>query len=209
MRRFAIIVLLLSSTAHGTVYNLGVIGQTYEIAEPNMLESFHTKLRAAQANGKMAEVEAQMKERFVAHAQRPNGIDLPRSQQHRTRYYDPSVILSQEIIDHEGNVLWPAGTTVNPLDYVPLSQQWLFFDGDDPEQSAWAHAYLKRYPDQVRPILTRGAILELSEAWQVRLYFDQHGAYVKKFGIKAVPALITQEGNKLRIDEIVPGEDHG
>jgi len=209
MRHLLLFALLLSNVADAKVYDLGVIGQTYEIAEPDMLEGFYSKLKAAQTSGKMAEVEAQMKERFVAHAQRPNGIDLPRSQQHRTRYYDPSVILSQEIIDHEGNVLWPAGTTVNPLDYVPLSQQWLFFDGDDPEQSAWAHAYLKRYPDQVRPILTRGAILELSEAWQVRLYFDQHGAYVKKFGIKAVPALITQEGNKLRIDEIVPGEDHG
>lgn len=209
MRHLLIFILLLSSVADASVYDLGVIGQTYEIAEPDMLEGFYAKLKAAQANGKMAEVEAQMKQRFTAHAQRPNGIDLPRSQQHRTRYYDPSVILSQEIRDHEGNVLWPAGTTVNPLDYVTLSQQWLFFNGDDPEQSAWARAYLKRYPNQVRPILTRGAILELSEAWQVRLYFDQHGAYVEKFGIKAVPALITQEGNKLRIDEIVPGEDHG
>lgn len=209
MRQLLIFALLLSNVADAKVYDLGVIGQTYEIAEPDMLEGFYSKLKAAQTSGKMAEVEAQMKERFVAHAQRPNGIDLPRSQQHRTRYYDPSVILSQEIRDHEGNVLWPAGTTVNPLDYVTLSQQWLFFNGDDPQQSAWARAYLKRYPNQVRPILTRGAILELSEAWQIRLYFDQHGAYVEKFGIKAVPALITQEGNKLRIDEIVLGEDHG
>jgi conjugal transfer pilus assembly protein TraW len=209
MRRFAIIVLLLSSTAHGTVYDLGEIGQTYEIAEPNMLESFHTKLRAAQANGKMAEVEAQMKERFAAHANRPQGITLPRVQEHCVRYYDPSVTLSQDIIDHEGKVLWPAGTTVNPLDYVTLSQQWLFFDGDDPKQSSWARAYLKQYPNQVRPILTQGSIVELSEAWKVRLYFDQHGSYVEKFGIKAVPALMSQEGNKLRIDEIVPGDDRG
>lgn len=209
MRQLLLFALLLSSVADAKVYDLGVIGQTYEIAEPDMLEGFYSKLKAAETSGKMAEVEAQMKERFVAHAQRPNGIDLPRSQQHRTRYYDPSVILSQEIRDHEGNVLWPAGTTVNPLDYVTLSQQWLFFNGDDPQQTAWARAYLKRYPNQVRPILTRGAILELSETWQVRLYFDQHGAYVEKFGINAVPALITQEGNKLRIDEIVLGEDHG
>ncbi len=207
--RYVLIVLLLSlsCTSYATVYDLGVIGQTYEIAEPDMLKGFYSKLREAEANGKMAEVEAQMKERFVAHANRPKGVTLPRAQEQRVRYYDPTMVLSQDIIDHQGNVLWPAGTTVNPLEYIAMRRQWLFFNGDDPEQTAWAHAYLNRYPNQVRPILTQGAVLDLSEAWQVRVYFDQQGKYVEKFGIKAVPAVISQEGNKLRIDEIAPGDE--
>ena len=201
--------LVLSGAVNAKVYDLGVIGQTYEIVEPDMLEAFYSKLRKAEANGEMAEVEAQMKERFVAHANQPKGTPLPRAQEHRVRYYDPTIVLSQDIIDHEGNVLWPAGTTVNPLEYTSMSQQWLFFNGDDPEQAAWAHAYLTLYPNQVRPILIQGAVLKLTETWQVRLYFDQHGRYIEKFGIKAVPSLISQEGMKLRIDEIVPGDDHG
>ena len=210
MRYFHVVFLLfISFTTHATVYDLGVVGQTYEIAEPDMLEGFYSKLREAEADGKMAEVEEQMKERFIAHANRPKGVALPRTQQHRVHYFDPTIVLSQDIVDHEGNVLWPAGTTVNPLDYVSMTQQWLFFDADDPEQAAWAHDYLKRYPNQVRPILTQGAVLDLTEAWQIRLYFDQHGKYVEKFGIKVVPSLISQEGKKLRIDEIVPGDNHG
>jgi len=201
--------LVLASSVNAKVYDLGSVGQTYKIAEPDMLEGFYAKLKQAEANGKMAEVEAQMKERFIAHANRPKGIALPRTQVHRVHYYDPTIVLSQDIVDHEGNVLWPAGTTVNPLDYTAMSQQWLFFNADDPEQTAWAHAYLKRHPYHVRPILTQGAVLELSEAWQTRLYFDQYGKYVEKFGIKTLPALIRQEGKKLRIDEIVPGDDHG
>ena len=209
--RYLVVSLLLSISfsAHATVYDLGVVGQTYEIAEPDMLEGFYSKLREAEADGKMAEVEEQMKERFIAHANRPKGITLPRTQNHRVHYFDPTIVLSQDIVDHEGNVLWPVGTTVNPLEYVPMTQQWLFFDGDDPVQAAWAHDYLKRYPNQVRPILIQGAVLDLTEAWEVRLYFDQHGKYVEKFGIKAVPSLISQEGKKLRIDEIVPGDSHG
>ena len=209
--RYLVVSLLLSISfsAHATVYDLGVVGQTYEIAEPDMLEGFYSKLREAEANGKMAEVEEQMKERFIAHANRPKGVALPRTQKHRVHYFDPTIVLSQDIVDHEGNVLWPSGTTVNPLDYVSMTQQWLFFDADDPEQAAWAHDYLKRYPNQVRPILIQGAVLELTEAWQVRLYFDQQGKYVEKFGIKTVPSLISQEGKKLRIDEIVPGDHHG
>ena len=209
--RYLVVSLLLSISfsAHATVYDLGVVGQTYEITEPDMLEGFYSKLREAEADGKMAEVEEQMKERFIAHANRPKGITLPRTQNHRVHYFDPTIVLSQDIVDHEGNVLWPVGTPVNPPEYVPMTQQWLFFDGDDPVQAAWAHDYLKRYPNQVRPILIQGAVLDLTEAWEVRLYFDQHGKYVEKFGIKAVPSLISQEGKKLRIDEIVPGDSHG
>ena len=206
MRRLLLIVLLASGTAHATVYDLGVVGQTYEITEPDMLQSFYSKLRKAEAEGKMAEVEAEMKQRFIDHANRPMGISLPRTETHRVHYYDPSIVLSQDIVDHEGNVLWPAGTSVNPLEYIAMSQQWLFFDGDDPEQTAWARDYLQRYPNQVRPILVQGAVLELARAWDTRLYFDQHGSYVKKFDIKAVPALISQEGKKLRIDEVVPND---
>ena len=202
--RLLFIALLATGNAHAGVYDLGVVGQTYEIAEPNMLQGFYRKLRKAEADGKMAEVEAEMKQRFVDHANRPKGITLPRTEKHRVRYYDPSTVLTQDIVDHEGNVLWPAGTTVNPLEYIAMSQQWLFFDGDDPKQAAWALEYLQRYPNQVRPILVQGAVLELAKAWDTRLYFDQHGTYVKKFGIKTVPALISQEGKKLRIDEVVP-----
>lgn len=209
--RYLVVSLLLSISfsAHAAVYDLGVVGQIYEISEPDMLEGFYSKLREAEADGKMAEVEEQMKERFIAHANRPKGITLPRTQKHRIHYFDPTIVLSQDIVDHEGNVLWPVGTTVNPLEYVPMTQQWLFFDGDDPVQAAWAHDYLKRYPNQVRPILIQGAVLKLTEAWEVRLYFDQHGKYVEKFGIRTVPSLISQEGKKLRIDEIVPGDSHG
>ena len=141
-----------------------------------MLEGFYNKLRQAEADGKMAEVDERMKERFIAHANRPKGVTLPHTQKHRVHYFDPTIVLSQDLIDHGGSVLWPVGTTVNPLDYVSMTQQWLLFDADDPEQAAWAHDYLKRYPNQVRPILTQGAILKLTEAWQIRFYFDQqHG----------------------------------
>ena len=205
MNRILVLMLLLvTGSAHATVYDLGVVGQTYEIAEPDMLEGFYSKLRQAEANGKMAEVEAEMKQRFIDHANRPKGITLPRAEEHRVYYYDPSTVLTQDIVDHEGKVLWPSGTRVNPLDYVAMSQQWLFFNGDDPEQVAWAQDYLQRYPNQVRPILIQGAVLELSKAWDTRLYFDQHGTYVEKFGIKRVPAILSQEGKKLRIDEVVP-----
>lgn len=208
-RMFVLLSLLLVTTAHATIYDLGTIGQTYRIAEPDMLKSFQARLKEAEANGELAAVEKQMKARYAAYAQRPNGITLPRARETRSHRFDPAVRFSEAITDHEGKVLWPAGTVVNPLEYVTLSQQWLFFNGDDPEQAQWAHDYIKHNSGRVRPILTRGAVMKLMEQWQVRLYFDQGGKYSERLGIQAVPSLVTQEGKTLRIDEVVVGDDHG
>ena len=195
---------LRESPVAGAETDLGVIGQTYEIAEPSMLESIHSKLKTAEENGELAKIEDDMKARFIAYANRPSGVSLPRTKAHKVRYFDPTVRFAQSIKDHEGNVLWPAGTTVNPLDYISLSQQWIFFNADDPEQAAWAQAYVKRYPEQVRLILTQGAVLKLMETWDMRLYFDQGGKLVKHFGIESLPSVISQDGKRLRIDEVVP-----
>ena len=40
------------------------------------------------------------------------------------------------------------------------------------------------------------------KAWQVSVYFDQQGALTSKFGITQVPAMVSQEGLRLRIDEL-------
>jgi len=178
--------------------DLGVIGQTYEIAEPSMLESIHAKLEAAEANGELAKIEKDMKERFIAYANRPRGVSLPRTKTQTVRYFDPTVRFAQSIKDHEGNVLWPAGTSVNPLNYVAMS-----------DQAAWARTYMKRYPEQVRLILTQGPVLKLMETWGVRLYFDQGGKLVERFGIETLPSVISQDGKRLRIDEVVPEDAHG
>lgn len=189
--------------------DLGVIGQTYEIAEPSMLENIHAKLKTAEENGELAKIEKDMKARFIAYANRPRGVSLPRTKTHKVRYFDPTVRFAQSIKDHEGKVLWPAGTTVNPLDYISLSQQWIFFNADDPDQATWAEAYVKRYPEQVRLILTQGAVLKLMETWDIRLYFDQGGKLVERFGIETLPSVISQDGKRLRIDEIVPENADG
>ena len=37
---------------------------------------------------------------------------------------------------------------------------------------------------------------------KVRLYFDQGGNLTNKFGIKAVPAVVEQEGKMLKVREV-------
>ncbi len=108
----------------------------------------------------------------------------------------------ENITDAKGNILVPAGTRQNPLAVVSLSKHLLFFDGSDERQVAWAHATIARYGGKVKPILVAGSYLALMQRWQLPVYFDQQGALTHKLGITHVPALVSQEGLQLRIDEL-------
>lgn len=61
-------------------------------------------------------------------------------------------------------------------------------------------------PIENRVILVGGRPFELQEELQadyqdIIVYFDQGGALTNKMGIKASPAIVSQEGLKLRIEE--------
>ena len=73
-----------------------------------------------------------------------------------------------------------------------------FFDGDDPDQLAWA---LKQNAN-AKLILVKGAPLELMKAGQRRFYFDQGGKLTERFGIRSVPARVRQQGRLLEVSEI-------
>ena len=38
--------------------------------------------------------------------------------------------------------------------------------------------------------------------WRIPIYYDQHGLLTRRLGIAQVPALVSQEGLRLRIDEL-------
>ena len=48
----------------------------------------------------------------------------------------------------------------------------------------------------------RAAYLDLMQAWRRPVYFDQHGRLTRQFGVTQVPALVSQDGARLRIDEL-------
>ena len=182
--------------------DLGTVGKTYEIAETDLIAHIHSELAAMRDDGRLAEQQQQMKKRAQATVARPPGLNLPRATESRAYHYDPSVTTDYDVIDHLGNVIYRAGTTINPLEYSTLTTPIVFFDGDDAVQTRWVRAFLGDAPDRYVPLMTNGPVVELMQQWNVRLYFDQHGRYAEQFGVRALPAVVRQEGLLLRIDEI-------
>jgi len=183
---------------------LGVVGPVYPIAEQDMLANIEQRLDTMQKSGERNRIESDAKARYLAYVERPAGINLPRATQTKTHYIDPTLTLPYDIKDDRGRILYPAGTTVNPLDYLPLPQQLVFFDGDDPAQVKWAKLLLDKNPAHVKPILVNGPVLDLMKEWKIRVYYDQRGRLVRRFVIKSVPATVSQDGKRLKVVEHGP-----
>jgi conjugal transfer pilus assembly protein TraW len=200
-----LLVSLTLSNAHAL--DLGTLGPTYEISEPHLLRMIEQRLQEKARSGELAKIEALARARGIAAIKQPQPVAHVRTtEQARTFYYDPTFTLDHNIVGAQGELLFPAGTRKNPLEVVSLSKHLLFFDARDKRQVLRAQALMAHYQGRVKPILTGGSYLDLMKVWRIPVYYDQHGSLTRKFGITQVPALVSQEGLRLRVDEIEPGD---
>jgi conjugal transfer pilus assembly protein TraW len=198
------LVLAVACGATARAENLGKIGPTYPIAERHLLDHIMSRLREKERAGELKKFEQLAKERATQSVNNPTPVaGLSRAQAARTYYFDPTFVLDRNVVDENGAVMFPAGTRKNPLEVVGLSKHLLFFDARDPRQVARARELIDAYQGRVKPILVAGSYLDLMKTWKLRVFYDQEGVLVRKFGITAVPAIVSQEGQRLRIDEVL------
>lgn len=202
-RLFVLLVVVLGLAPLARAENLGTIGPTYPIAEKSLLEVIMARLRAKEASGELKKLEQEARDRAAFAVNNPKPVaGLRRAEAPRTFYFDPSFTLQTNVVDERGALLFPAGTRKNPLEVVSLSKHLLFFDARDPRQVARARELIDHYQGKVKPILVGGSYMDLMKRWNKQVFYDQDGTLVRKFGITAVPAIVSQEGQRLRIDEV-------
>ena len=194
---------LMLGSADARAMDLGVIGPTYEISEPHLLQMIEQRLRAKERSGELGRLEAEARKRGIATVKNPPPVTgLRPTDTVRTFYFDPSFTLDRNILGPQGELLFAAGTRKNPLEVVSLSRHLLFFDARDPRQVGRARQLIALYQGRVKPILVGGSYLDLMQSWHVPVYYDQQGLLTRRLGITQVPALVSQEGLRLRIDEL-------
>lgn len=197
-----LVLLVIAAIAFSTVSarDLGVIGPTYPIAETDAIALFESKAAERVASGEHEQWMDEARSKSQATARRPVGVVLPRAVEHRVTEFNPSLTLDADLLDDKGQIIYPAGTTVNPLQIKPLTKTLCFIDGDDPAQVNWMSHFCT---DNVRNklILVNGDMETVSQKLDQRLYFDQHSFLIQKFGIAALPAAIRQSGEALYVEE--------
>lgn len=200
---FVLFVLLLTI---GNAYakDLGVFGQTFPIAEIDMLKWIHARLAAMQQSGEMETLQTDFVKSVKQGAARPTPVEgLYTTTSPRTFFVDPSLIVKRDILDTNGNVLVSAGTHVNPFKKLGHDYQWqfVFFDGDDARQVRFAKEMLEHYPETTKLVLINGDIGNIAKQLHHRIFFDQGGFLVQKLRIAHVPSLVLEHDFKWKITE--------
>ena len=185
--------------------DLGVVGPTYEIAERDLIEVMKDKFRRMEKTGELAKVQENYKKQVLDAVEKPKPVPgIKTTETAQTYFVDPTWTLDRNVVDEKGNLLFPSGTKVNPLDYAPLTQQLLFFDQRERSQVAFAKRFIEQSTARVKPILVGGEPLKLMRQWKREVYYDQGGVLSRTFLLKHSPAIVSQDGKRLRIDEIRP-----
>jgi conjugal transfer pilus assembly protein TraW len=186
--------------------SLGTHAHTFEIQEPDLLKQIEHKLQALEKDGSLAQHQEALLKKAEEALQFPEPVKgIFKTTQSRTFYYDPSLRIPYDLKDHQGRVFQKAGTRFNPLTLRPLSPL-VFIDGEDEAQVSWANvSWIEpSFKTHIQPkiILTSGSPFALMEQWKQPVYFDQGGRLTKKLKITHVPAVVVQEGLKLKVLEI-------
>ncbi len=185
--------------------DFGVQGATVAIEERSLLKVIEEKLVRASKTGQLAAIQKDIQQKVSDKAQSPVRVKGISKTTHPRRYhFDPTLTVDHDIKDHQGKLIHPKGTCINPLDTLSWGEPLVFLDGEDETQVTWA---LTHHP-KAKFVLIGGKPLELSKQYQTRFYFDQGRALIKKFKIQQVPAVVSQDGKRLLIEELLVKEKH-
>jgi conjugal transfer pilus assembly protein TraW len=180
--------------------DLGIRGEVFPVAEKSLLELIHERLKSMTQAKELDAIEQQWALKIAHEVRRPEPMTLPLASVFHQEIYDPSVVLTQDILDANGKLLFAKGKVINPLQQLPWYQpHWMFLDADHPQELTYAKTVMMDQPD-LRVILIKGDVVHAGRALGRAVYFDQGGYLVQKFHLKERPALIHRQGNVLQID---------
>jgi len=193
----AILLFALAGMARGE--ELGVFGATYPVAEPDALEEIQA--RAKEVNWGAFFNDKKMK--HLVESYKPAHLKpLPRAKRGRTFTVDLTATLDQDIPDGKGGTLYPRGYRFNPLEYVSLPSTLVILNGEDPGQVRWFKTSRFSGDVSVLLLLSDGAYQQVSGELKRSVYYAPP-KILERLRISALPAVASQKGRVMEVEEIV------
>lgn len=181
------------------------IGTTYPIAEKHAIREIQAQLLKKQENGELEKMQREVQQRINHSALNLAPVEgLSNVTKGSVRYFEPSYTVPETLYDQDGRIIAPAGTIIKPLEVSPIPFKIFFFDGREPKQVALAKKLANEYGESFMPILTAGDWYNLSAEMNQAVYYDQQGKMSRSFKLSEVPSLVSQEGNRLRVESMKP-----
>ena len=181
--------------------DLGVWGTTFSIVEEDLQEVILKRAIEKTQGGNLKKLQQAQILKAKKRLEAPvSGFKLPRATETTVSYYDPTYVLGRDLSDDKGRVFAQKGTTINPLKHVALNKTLIFLNANDEDQVAWLKGFKTNKP--VKIILVEGNPIGLEEDLKNPVYFDQASVLIKKFNLRAVPTVVTQEGYTLKLETV-------
>jgi len=183
-----------------TATDLGTHGKTYSIVEPDALIEI-------QEQAKKVDWEKIInKKKLLNSAKTYKPVDIKKvntAKRIKTYTVDLTYTLNYNITDGNGMIIYPAGYTFNPLDYINYNKTIVIINAAIPKQVEWLMS--TKYAKDINTIIliTDGYYYETSKRLKRPVYFA-NAPILNKFNITAVPAIVRQNGNMLQITEMPP-----
>lgn len=151
--------------------------------------------------------------RNVEAIKHPAPLGIKTSYGHRVELKEARYVMPSDVKDQEGRIVARRGTVIEPLKINPLQSGMIFIDGRDEAQVQYALRALRAMPLKI--VLVAGSAFDLRVRFKdmvingsrtVPFYFDQRAMIIRQLNslyridINSVPALVTQAGDKVRLE---------
>ena len=203
------LLMIFSISLSANAKDFGTQGHSYQITEQEFLQMIAERLKKIDMKKEQEKMQSLVRDR-VENPRAASSVKPATAK--RSFYFDPTYTLDKDVVLPCGKILHRAGTQVNPLEHMDLNRRLLFIDARRIEQVKWLREELdKPLPDQKeavedRVILVGGSPFTLKELLKDehknKVYFDQNGELTTMFGITGSPAVVVQDGLRLKIEEI-------
>ena len=182
-------------------------GELYAIAEPDILSVIEERSKKYDWEGAFARARSR-----AAQNLKPN-FDLPTVVQDSTDYFVPTFTVPEDVTgpgpDGKGTVvLAKEGQTFRLLDHTKLQVPVIAVDATDERQVRLVQSWLRRPEYKAADVFIVGSTIQspgggVAMEDLVRKFnrpvFPLFKRLGERFGIQAVPAIVEQDGDRLRI----------
>lgn len=166
------------------------VGQTYPITERDVLDEI--KARAGTVDWQKWMVRA------PANYGAFESAALPRATETRSRLFDPTYYLPDDIKDDKGKVLAPKGLPVNVYTRIKVPFRYIVI-GDTPEDQTWLREVAQpKSGDKI--LLAGGNVFSVRRSTSIPVHMLD-ARFIERFGLQAIPSIVQQEGTQLRVNE--------
>lgn len=188
--------------ARGLESSYGVVGETHEIVEENLIAVM--KQRASEFDH-----EAESRKAAERYFEELETIGLPYAKETRRREMLAQMVVQEDVVDHEGVVRHRAGEVLSMVDEMPMAPVLVVFNSQDPYHVEFAKSILPRYPDRNVILMTT----DVDRASGFTGYIQQEAEIGRPiylltrevqstFRIEAIPTLVTPLEDRFAIVEV-------